>query len=270
MDLELKEKIALVTGASRGIGRAIARGLAAEGARVALCARDKATLETAAAEIARETRAEPFIVAGDLSRLEEVERAAREVHRRFGRIDILVNNAGAIRGGDFLTIPDAQWADDWSLKLLGYIRVARAVFPLMRAQGGGRIINVVGAAARNPTTGYLPGGVANAGLVNFTKGPGRPRRAPWDPRHRGLAGRDGDGPLAAADGPASRRGRKTARAAPRRGRGGVSARADRAPRGHCGPGLLPRVSACVVPHRDLHHGRRRGDTWRLPLMPGLP
>ena len=170
MDLELKEKIALVTGASRGIGRAIARGLAAEGARVALCARDKATLETAAAEIARETRAEPFIVAGDLSRLEEVERAAREVHRRFGRIDILVNNAGAIRGGDFLTIPDAQWADDWSLKLLGYIRMARAVFPLMRAQGGGRIINVVGAAARNPTTGYLPGGVANAGLVNFTKG----------------------------------------------------------------------------------------------------
>src|SRR3989442_15330146 len=170
MDLELKEKIALVTGASRGIGRAIARGLAAEGARVALCARDKATLETAAAEIARETRAEPFIVAGDLSRLEEVERDAREVHRRFGRIDILVNNAGAIRGGDFLTIPDAQWADDWSLKLLGYIRVARAVFPLMRAQGGGRIINVVGAAARNPTTGYLPGGVANAGLINFTNG----------------------------------------------------------------------------------------------------
>jgi 3-oxoacyl-[acyl-carrier protein] reductase len=170
MDLELREKIALVTGASRGIGRAITRGLAAEGARVALCARDKATLETAASAIARETGAEPFVVAGDLARLEEVERVAREVHHRFGRIDILVNNAGAIRGGDFLTIPDAQWADDWSLKLLGYIRMARAVFPLMRAQGGGRIINVVGAAARNPTSGYLPGGVANAGLVNFTKG----------------------------------------------------------------------------------------------------
>jgi NAD(P)-dependent dehydrogenase (short-subunit alcohol dehydrogenase family) len=165
MDLELKGKVALVTGASRGIGRAIARGLAAEGTRVALCARDKA-----AREITRDTRAEPFIVAGDLSRLDDVERVTREVHGRFGGIDILVNNAGAIRGGDFLAIPDAQWADDWSLKLLGYIRMARAVFPLMRAQGGGRIVNVIGAASRNPTTGYLPGGVANAGLVNFTKG----------------------------------------------------------------------------------------------------
>lgn len=170
MDLELKDKIALVTGASRGIGRAIARGLAAEGARVVLCARDKTTLETAAAEIERETRAGPVIVAGDLSRLEDVERVVGEVHGRFGRVDILVNNAGAIRGGDFLTIPDAQWAGDWSLKLLGYIRMARAVLPVMRAQGGGRIINVIGAAARNPSAGYLPGGVANAGLVNFTKG----------------------------------------------------------------------------------------------------
>src|SRR5439155_25232999 len=121
-------------------------------------------------EITRETRAEPFIVAGDLSRLDEVERVAREVHRHFGRIDILVNNAGAIRGGDFLAIPDAQWAGDWSLKLLGYVLMARSVFPLLQAQGGGRIVNVVGAAARNPTGGYLPGGVANAGLVNFTKG----------------------------------------------------------------------------------------------------
>src|SRR2546428_11753316 len=106
MDLELKEKVALVTGASRGIGRAIARGLAAEGARVALCARDKATLETAAREITRETRAEPFIVAGDLSQLGEVERVAREGHRRFGRIDIPGHNPAASRGGAVLALPD--------------------------------------------------------------------------------------------------------------------------------------------------------------------
>ncbi|HKB26052.1 MAG TPA: SDR family oxidoreductase [Methylomirabilota bacterium] len=170
MDLELEGKTALVTGASRGIGRAIAQALAKEGVRVALAARDKATLETAASEIRGNGGAEALAISADLSRLEEVNRAVETVKGRFGRLDILVNNAGAIRGGDFAKIPDEQWAGDWSLKLLGYVRMARAVFPLMQAQGGGRIVNVVGAAARNPTAGYLPGGIANAGLINFTKG----------------------------------------------------------------------------------------------------
>ena len=170
MDLELQGKTALVTGGSKGIGRAIAHALAREGARVVICARDKATLETAARAIAAETRAEITGIAGDLSRLEEVQRVVAEAKGRLGRLDILINNAGAIRGGDFLKIPDEQWAGDWSLKLLGYVRMARAVLPLMQAQGGGRIVNVVGAAARNPTVTYLPGGIANAGLINFTKG----------------------------------------------------------------------------------------------------
>jgi 3-oxoacyl-[acyl-carrier protein] reductase len=155
VNLELTGKTALVTGGSQGIGRAIAFGLSAEGARVAICARDKARLEQTAQEIKTKTNAEVLIVPGDLSRLDEV---------------ILVNNAGAIRGGDFLKIPDEQWAGDWSLKILGYVRMARAVFPMMQAQGGGRIINVVGAAARNPTPVYLTGGIANSGLINFSKG----------------------------------------------------------------------------------------------------
>ena len=67
-------------------------------------------------------------------------------------------------------LPDEQWAEDWSLKLFGYVRMARGVFPFMRAQGGGRIINIVGITARNPVPGYLAGGMANAALVNFTKG----------------------------------------------------------------------------------------------------
>jgi len=170
VDLELDGKTALVTGGSKGIGRAIALALAREGGRVAICARDRAALEATARELRAAGRAEAVALAGDLSRLEEVERVVDEAARRLGRIDILVNNAGAIRGGDFLTIPDEQWAGDWSLKLLGYVRMARAVFPRMQAQGGGRVCNVVGAAARNPTAGYLPGGIANAGLVNFTKG----------------------------------------------------------------------------------------------------
>jgi 3-oxoacyl-[acyl-carrier protein] reductase len=170
MDLELNDKVALVTGASKGIGKAVALGLATEGARVAVVARDAAMLDKVAAECRDRSRREGVAVAADLSRLDEVERVVGEVKARLGRIDILVNNAGAIRGGAFTAIPDAQWIEDWNLKLLGYIRMCRAVFPLMQTQGGGRICNVVGAAARNPTAVYLTGGAANAALVNFTKG----------------------------------------------------------------------------------------------------
>ena len=170
MDLELTGKTALVTGASKGIGKAIARGLAHEGVRVAVCSRDATTLSAAAKEIGAGARGDVITIPGDLSRADEVQRVAEDTAGRLGRVDILVNNAGAIRGGDFLKMPDEQWTGDWSLKLLGYIRMARAVFPQMQAQGGGRICNVVGAAARNPTATYLPGGAANAALINFTKG----------------------------------------------------------------------------------------------------
>ena len=170
MDLELEGKAALVTGGSKGIGRAIALGLAAEGARLAICARERAGLDRVAAEVRERWKQEIVVISANLSELTEVERVVTAARERLGRIDILVNNAGAIRGGAFLDIPDAQWIHDWNLKLLGYIRMSRAVFPLMQAQGGGRIVNVIGAAARNPTPTYLTGGAANAALVNFTKG----------------------------------------------------------------------------------------------------
>ncbi len=170
MNLELTDKVVLVTGASRGIGRAVALGMAAEGARVVLVARDKAALDTLAAEARARSKSDAVAIGADLSQLTEVERVVAEARRACGRLDVLVNNAGAIRGGAFLDIPDAQWLGDWSLKLMGYIRMARAVFPIMKAQGGGRIINVTGAAARNPTAVYLTGGAANAALTNFTKG----------------------------------------------------------------------------------------------------
>jgi 3-oxoacyl-[acyl-carrier protein] reductase len=170
VDLELKGKTALVTGASKGIGRAVALALAREGVRVAMCSRKTADLDAAAADIERVTGSDTLRVPADLSTLGGVEHVVTTTQRRLGRIDILINNAGAIRGGDFLAIPDAQWGEDWSLKLLGYIRVTRAVFPGMQEQGGGRICNIVGAAARNPTPAYLTGGAANAALINFTKG----------------------------------------------------------------------------------------------------
>lgn len=169
MELGLRDKTALVTGGSKGIGRAVARALADEGARVMICARDGQALSSAAAEIEGATGRSVLTMAADLSDLSSVARVADGAVSRLGRLDILVNNAGAIKGGDFLTTPDEEWLRGWSLKLLGYIRMAREVLPHMQRLGGGRIINVVGAAARNPSPTYMMGGTANAALINFTK-----------------------------------------------------------------------------------------------------
>lgn len=169
MELGLGGKTVLITGGSKGIGKATAHAMAAEGARVVICSRSQGALDDAAAAIKKDTGKVVESIAVDLSTLDGVEHAAAEAVRRLGRLDVLVNNAGAIKGGDFLSIPDDEWVAGWSLKLLGYIRMARAVFPRMREQGGGRIVNVVGAAARNPATTYMMGGTANAALINFTK-----------------------------------------------------------------------------------------------------
>ena len=113
---------------------------------------------------------EAHAIRADLSSLEAIEAMIASARSALGRIDVLVNNAGSIRAGAFLDIPDAQWIEDWNLKLLGYVRAARTVFPLMQAQGGGCIVNVIGSAARQVIPNYLVGGAANAALVNFTKG----------------------------------------------------------------------------------------------------
>jgi 3-oxoacyl-[acyl-carrier protein] reductase len=169
MDLELAGRTALVTGASTGIGEAIAQQLASEGVSVALVARTEADLQSAAEAIHR-AHGHPVVpIAADLSRIDEVERVVALAHERLGRIDILVNNAGSIRMGEFLELPDEAWLQDWNLKPLSYVRLVRSVFPLMRQQGGGRIVNVAGLAARNPVPQYVAGGAANAAIVNMTK-----------------------------------------------------------------------------------------------------
>lgn len=168
MDLGLDGKVALVTGGSRGIGLACARTLAREGCRVALCARSRDDL-AAAAEGLEAEGAEVLTIAVDLAEADQADRVVSETVARFRTLDVLVNNAGAIRGGGFLETPAEQWADDWRLKILGYVRMAQAALPVMRSRRQGRIVNVIGAAARNPATTYMAGGIANAGLVNFTK-----------------------------------------------------------------------------------------------------
>lgn len=170
MDLGLGGKVAIVTGASLGIGRAVAAELAGEGAHVAMGARNEERLRAAAREIAAATGARVLPVAGDMGVLDDVERLVEATRREFGRIDILVNNAGSSPAGRIHDVPDEAWLGTLNLKLLGYVRCARAVVPDMRRQGWGRIINIIGRSGHQPRPWYLVGGAANAALLNFTKG----------------------------------------------------------------------------------------------------
>jgi len=169
MELGLRGKVAIVTGASKGIGKAIAEALAAEGVHLALCARGQPLLEEVAATLQRHTDVQVLPVAADLSTLAGVQTLVRTTLSHFGSLDILVNNAGAIRPGSLLSKPDEDWQTDWALKVFGYIRLTREIFPLLRDQGSGRIINIIGTAGRQPNAGYLAGGGANAALMNMTK-----------------------------------------------------------------------------------------------------
>ncbi len=169
MDLKLGGRTALVTGASLGIGRAIALELAQEGVGVAVNARNETRLAAVAAEIAAATGARVIPVAGDMAVAEDVGRVVETARRELGRIDILINNAGASPAGRIHDVPDEAWFAALTLKPMGYVRCARAVIPDMRRRRWGRIINIIGRSGHQPRAWYLVGGAANASLLNFTK-----------------------------------------------------------------------------------------------------
>jgi 3-oxoacyl-[acyl-carrier protein] reductase len=168
MDLGLKGQAALVTGGSKGIGKAVARGLAEEGVKVAICARDKASLEAAAGELARATGAEIFAVAGDLTQPDDVQRIVDSTASHLGRIDVLVNNAGAAPGGEILDLTEEDWQKALQLKFMGYVRCIKAVIPHMLRQGGGRIVNIVGNDGVKPIGIELSPSAANAADLAMT------------------------------------------------------------------------------------------------------
>src|SRR5690242_1440262 len=129
MELGLTDKVALVTGGSKGIGREAVMGFLKEGASVFLCARSKDALDETVAAAGAEARERIGAIPADLTKLEAIKQVVAKCIERFGRIDILVNNAGSIRAGDFLKLTEEEWAEDLSLKLFGYIRMVREVMP---------------------------------------------------------------------------------------------------------------------------------------------
>ena len=169
MDLGLNGKVAIVTGASEGLGYATARLLLEEGARLAICSRRPDAIGAAAERLRMETGGEVIGVAADMSSLDDIVRFVAEVDRHFGRIDILVNNAGASIFAGFFDIPDESWMKDINTKLIGYVRMCREVIPVMKRNGGGRIVNVAGNAGKQPLVYHMPGAAANAGILNMTK-----------------------------------------------------------------------------------------------------
>ena len=165
MDLQLSGKTALITGASKGIGRAAAERLAAEGCNVVLVSRTATDLAAAKAAIARQSKVQIDAVAADLSHSSAVERLARD----FPRIDILVNNAGAIPGGSLLDVDEQTWRKAWDLKVFGYINMCRTYYALMKDRGSGVIINVTGNAAQTHDPDYICGVAGNAALTAFSQ-----------------------------------------------------------------------------------------------------
>jgi NAD(P)-dependent dehydrogenase (short-subunit alcohol dehydrogenase family) len=167
MDLQLTDKVAFVTGASKGIGRAVAEQLASEGADVVITARNAAPLEQAAGDIAKRTGRTIVPLAGDMSKPEDVGRCVNEALRRFERIDILVTCAGSSPGGLLEDLTEEQWLSSLNLKFMGYVRTVRAVIPHMRERGEGAIVLVVGNDGLKPSYWEMTAGVANAADINF-------------------------------------------------------------------------------------------------------
>jgi len=174
MNLGLNDKAAIVTGGSAGIGLACAKTLCREGVHVLIAARNSERLEAAAESIksAADTGEKPKVitVSADLTLEADIHRISETALEQFNHIDILINNAGSARAGAFLDLSDDAFLDAWNLKLLGYIRMVRAVLPHMSERKDGRIVNIIGGAGRTPSPDFLPGSTANAALLNFTRG----------------------------------------------------------------------------------------------------
>ena len=169
METNLSGKVAMISGASKGLGKAIAYALAEEGVKLSICARNEKQLAEIAEDIQAIKNVEVIYTAADMKNDADIQQFVENTIEKYGRIDILVNNAGSAPPGDFLEMEDVIWEDAWRLKFMGYVRLSREVFLYMKNQQSGRIINVIGAWGRHPMKDYMVGGYINASLLNFNK-----------------------------------------------------------------------------------------------------
>jgi len=169
MDLGLKDKVALITGGSRGIGFGAALKLVEEGAKVAICGRNEEALLEASRKIYELTGSRPLHVIGDISVEEDCKNIVNQTANHFGRLDILVNNAGASSANPFEEVDTSLWQYDLDLKLFGAIHCSRFAIPYMRKNGGGAILNVTAAIAKTPPASSLPTTVSRAAGMALTK-----------------------------------------------------------------------------------------------------
>ena len=169
MDLELRGKVALITGGSVGIGLAIAQALAKEGVSLVLCAREETRLREEAQRISQSAGVKALAVPADLARAQDIDRVVAECGRAFGGVDILINNAGTGSNEKVMDAPDSKWQYYWDLHVMAAVRLSRGLVPAMRHRGGGVIINNASICAKQPL-GYEPiYNVTKAALMMFSK-----------------------------------------------------------------------------------------------------
>lgn len=169
MDLGIRDRVAMVAAASKGLGKAVAVGLAREGVKLSICARGEEALRAAAEQIRRETGAEVLSVVADVSRPEDVASFVDETARQYGRIDILVNNAGGPPGTTFVEASPEDFLKAVELNLMSAVWLSKAVVPYMQRQKWGRIVNIVSLAAKQPLEGLILSNTARPGVLGLAK-----------------------------------------------------------------------------------------------------
>ena len=169
MDLGLKDKVAIVAGASQGMGKAIARGFAAEGAKVSICSRGEEKLNKTAEEIRKATGGDVIATPADMTSYDDIRKLVEATIKGYGRVDVAINNAGGPPFGVFESITEEDWMTAFNLSLMGTVRLTREVVPHMKKVGGGRIVNITSYGVKEPIPGLILSNAFRTAVVGWAK-----------------------------------------------------------------------------------------------------